>query len=121
MQTENQVVGTILEIGETQTVGAAGTFKKRVLVVKTSENYPQELPIEFVQDKVDLLDGHKIGENVTVSINLRGSEYQGKRYLSCQGWKVYKTSPSVPEQGYKEQLPNPAEDFEAPEDDGLPF
>ena len=82
----------IIKIGETETVGSAGTFKKRQLVIETSEQYPQKLPIDFVQDKTTLLDVVVVGDDVKVSINLRGSEYQDKHYLSAQGWKIEKTS-----------------------------
>jgi hypothetical protein len=33
---------------------------------------PQDIQIQFVQDKVDLLDKFKIGESVKIGINLRG-------------------------------------------------
>ena len=50
-----EVQGKIKAIGETKTYGASG-FRKRELVVTTNDQYPQDLCLEFVQDKVDLLD-----------------------------------------------------------------
>ena len=83
-----EVTGKIKVIGETQVVGSAGTFKKRTLVVSTDEQYVQHIPIDFVQDKCDVLDKYKIGDRVKVSINIRGNEYNDKYYCSLNGWRI---------------------------------
>lgn len=87
-----EVKGKIKVIGETKTFGANG-FRKRELVVTTDEQYPQMIMIEFTQDKCDLLNNSKVGENVTVSINLRGREWENpqgevKYFNSIQGWRI---------------------------------
>jgi hypothetical protein len=82
-----ELKGKIILIGETESVGTSG-FTKRLLVLETLETYPQKLPIEFVKDKTTLLDGKSIGQEATVSINLRGSEYNGKYYSQINGWKI---------------------------------
>lgn len=69
------------------------SFKKRELVVTTEEQYPQHILIEFAQDKCDLLNNLQVGQQVSVSINLRGREWvnpQGetKYFNSIQGWKI---------------------------------
>ncbi len=58
-----EVKGTIKIINETKTFGASG-FRKRETVVTTDEQYPQSILIEFVQDKCDLLDNYKVGQEV---------------------------------------------------------
>lgn len=82
-----EIKGKIVLIGQTESVGTSG-FTKKLLVLETIETYPQKLPIEFVKDKTALLDGKTIGQEATVSINLRGSEYNGKYYAQIQGWKI---------------------------------
>lgn len=87
-----EVLGQIKVKGETQTFGAKG-FRKRELVVTTDEQYPQMIMIEFVQDKCDLLDSYNEGDNVKVSINLRGREWinpegVAKYFNSIQGWRI---------------------------------
>jgi len=84
----SEVLGSIIHIGNTETVGSAGTFKKRLLVVKTDEQYPQEVPIDFVQDKCNILDKYSIGQSVKVAINIRGNSYNEKWYCSLNGWKI---------------------------------
>ena len=87
-----EVQGRIKLIGETQTFGNNG-FRKRELVVTTEEQYPQHIIIEFVQDKTDLLNTFQLGQQVKISINLRGREWvnpQGetKYFNSIQGWRI---------------------------------
>jgi CobQ-like glutamine amidotransferase family enzyme len=84
-----EVNGKIIVIGETETIGAKD-FKKRLLVVQTDEQYPQSIPVEFTQDKTNLLDKFKVNDLVKVSINLRGSEWKGKYYANIQGWRIDK-------------------------------
>ena len=87
-----EVQGSIKVIGEVQEISA--TFKKRELVISTDEQYPQSLSIEFIQDKTDLLNQFKIGQNVKVGINLRGREWENpqtkeiKYFNSIQGWRI---------------------------------
>ena len=93
-----EITGKIKLIGETETVGSVGTFKKRLIVISTEEQYPQHVPVDFVQDKTSILDKYQVGEEVKVSVNVRGNEYNGKYYVSLNGWKIEKLSqaPAIP-------------------------
>ncbi len=123
-----EVQGKIKLIGETQTFGANG-FRKRELVVTTEEQYPQPIMVEFVQDKTDLLDNFKVGQDVKISINLKGREWvspQGetKYFNSVQGWRVEaaqpgaqgNTPPVAPTEAFA-----PANDLNEEDHDDLPF
>ena len=92
-----EVVGKIIVLNDTQVVGSAGTFKKRTLVIGTEEQYSQTIPIDFVQDKCDVLNSYKLGESVKVSINIRGNEYNGKYYVSLNGWRIERLSVESPQ------------------------
>ncbi len=87
-----EVQGRIKMVGETETVGSGG-FRKRDIVVTTEEQYPQHISVQFVQDKTDLLNSYKAGQQVKISINLRGREWtspQGevKHFNTIQGWRI---------------------------------
>jgi hypothetical protein len=95
-----EVTGKIKKIDETKTYGSNG-FRKRELVLTTDEQYPQFLLIEFVQDKCDLLNNFNVGEDVRISINLRGREWvnpegQTKYFNSIQGWRLEKLQAGAP-------------------------
>lgn len=86
-----EIIGRIKAIGHTQDISSS--FRKRELVVVTNEQYPQNIMIEFTQDKVNLLDTFQIGDYVKIAINLRGREWtnpQGevKYFNTIQGWKI---------------------------------
>ena len=90
-----EVIGKIKVINAVQQVSAS--FKKRELVVTTAEQYPQFILIEFNQDKCDLLNQFKVGDEVNVSINLRGREWinpqgEAKYFNQIQGWKISKVT-----------------------------
>lgn len=122
-----EVIGKIKLIGEVQTFGSNG-FRKRELVVTTDEQYPQMIMIEFIQDKTDLLNNYSVGQDVKVSINLRGREWinpqgEAKYFNSIQGWRIENLSQSAPNTS---NLP-PVDQFDSvqntsdEEPDDLPF
>jgi hypothetical protein len=84
-----EIQGELIVIGQTETIGAKG-FKKRIVVVKTDEQYPQTIPVEFTQDKTNLLDNFNTGDIVKIGINLRGTEWKGKYFANIQGWQISK-------------------------------
>jgi hypothetical protein len=102
-----EVKGTIKLIGTTQEVGSNG-FTKRQLVVTTDEQYPQDIAVDFVKDKCSILDKYNVGQQVTVGVNLRGSEYNGRYYVNLQGWKLSaseEAASAVPAAEGKDDLP----------------
>lgn len=86
-----EINGRIKSIGKTNNI--SDSFRKREVVITTSEQYPQHLLLEFVQDKCEVLDGYKVGQDVEIGINLRGREWVNpegvtKYFNTVQGWKI---------------------------------
>lgn len=113
-------------------IQVSATFKKRELVVSTEEQYPQHILVNFVQDKCDILNSYKVGEQIKVGINLRGREWvspagETKYFNDIQGWKVDRVSSDAPSKN--EAMPPmpvaepfaPATNFKEEEHDDLPF
>ena len=95
-----ELQGTVKKLFETQTF--ASGFQKREMVLLTQEQYPQPINIEFLSDKISLLDQIKEGDSVKVGINIRGREWanpQGevKYFNSITGWRVEKSSDDLSE------------------------
>lgn len=114
-----EVQGKIKLIEETQSFGASG-FRKRNIVLTTEEQYPQDLALEFIQDKVDLLDKYNVGDTVKIHINLRGREWinpegVAKYFNSIVGWRIETSTPSNVDEA-KEMI-----DEVLPESNDLPF
>lgn len=124
-----ELQGTVKKISETQTF--ASGFQKREMVILTQEQYPQPINIEFLSDKINLLDTISEGENVKVGINIRGREWvspQGetKYFNSITGWRIEKVmdNGNEPTQASSQQSAAPVSNenpFAGDEDDDLPF
>lgn len=127
------ITGKIEKIGDEQNISAS--FKKRELVVRTEEQYPQPLMIEFTQDKTNLLDNYKVGDQVTVSINIRGREWKSpqgdmKYFVSLQGWRIGGAEATQQNAPAQSSAPAPKQSFDTSktpdfsldqQDDDLPF
>jgi len=88
-----ELEGKVKRIGEIQTF--ASGFQKREMVILTQEQYPQPINVEFISDKVDLLNNLKEGESVKVGINIRGREWVNPNgatqyFNSIVGWRIEK-------------------------------
>jgi len=121
------LTGTIKKIGDIQTF--ASGFQKREFVILTSEQYPQPIMVELLQDKVDIIEPFKVGDEAEVGINISGREWvspQGetKYFNSIKGWKITKPNPidtsgKVPTASTQEAFPS--ENPFAEDDSDLPF
>ena len=112
-----ELSGKIKLIQEPKTFDSGFTKREMVVIVEDGR-YPQEINLEFVQDKVALLDSLQPGQEVTVSFDIRGREYKGRYFNNLQGWKVVAA-------GSDENAPPPEDAYDAPPpgfgDDDIPF
>jgi len=63
-------------------------FSVREFVITTADKYPQEVIFQTVNDRMDIITPYGQGQEVTVSFNVRGREYNGKWYNTLDAWKV---------------------------------
>lgn len=95
----------------------SGFTKREMVVIVEDGRYPQEINLEFVQDKVALLDSLQPGQAVTVTFDIRGREYNGRYFNNLQGWKVVTHGEAAGDSSEEPYFPTPA-DFE---EDDIPF
>lgn len=127
-----EVSGRIKELYPEKQVTAS--FRKKECVITTQEQYPQHILIEFVQDKCDLLNNFQVGQDVKISINLRGREWtapdgQVKYFNSIHGWRIEPlqadTAPQEPAPAQASAPPSNLPPLESSNDNGsdddLPF
>lgn len=89
-----EITAEVVRVLETKESGV-NNYKSRSVHVKTLEQYPQTLDIQFTQGSVSFLDGLRIGQKVKITINLRGREWTNKEgvvsvFNTLQGWKIEK-------------------------------
>ena len=82
-----ETAGKLKWIGTTQSF-PSGFTKREFVVTTAADKYPQDLKFEVVKDKCPLLDPYQLGQDVQVSFDLRGNEYNGKYYVSLACWKI---------------------------------
>ena len=133
-----KIKGTVYKVSQEEV--KSEKFKKRDLILETVEgDYKQYLTVQFSNAKCDLLNNVRIGDMISISINLRGRLWTGadgieKSFNTIEGWqieadKIGSTSTNIPIQKQK-PLGNIESNFqedairmmaEDDEDDDLPF
>ena len=105
-----QIKGKLKVKGNEQSVSER--FRKREFVLTDdSSQYPQYISFQLTQDKCSLLDPVNIGDEITVSFNLRGREWKSpqgeiKYFNSLEAWRIERQSASQPEKtGHYEPVP----------------
>jgi len=89
-----QVKGKLKVKGSEQAIN--DRFRKREFVLTDdSSQYPQYISFQLTQDKCALLDAFNIGDEMTVSFNLRGREWTSpkgevKYFNSLEAWRIEK-------------------------------
>jgi hypothetical protein len=115
---ELKLTGKVIAIMEKQQV--TDTFAKREFVIETDEQYPQMVKFELAQAACDLIDKHKIGDDIKVFFNVRGRRWTNKEnkdvyFVSVNAWRL---------EAVKGAGDEPPEQYTTPptgEVDSLPF
>ena len=84
-----EMTGVIKVIGDVQTFPSG--FSKREVVITTPGDHPQDVMFEALKDKGDLLEKFSEGDEVAISFNIGGREYNGRYFNSLKLWKIKAT------------------------------
>jgi hypothetical protein len=84
---ESTIKGAIKLINPIKVI--SDKFSVREFVVTTpDEKYPQDILFQTVNDKMAVLESLGVGQQVEVSYNVRGREFNGRYYNTLDAWKV---------------------------------
>ncbi|GAB5404101.1 MAG: DUF3127 domain-containing protein [Aureliella sp.] len=87
---EPKVQGVVSVIEETKTYGQKGFRKRLVVLEQDNGRFQNYVPVEFLQDACDSVDGLNVGDQVEVTYRLNGRKWQRdaqsevKYFLSCE-------------------------------------
>ena len=86
-----KLTGTLKVANETQVINEK--FSKREFVIETKDQYPQLVMFQLTQDKCELLSAFKVGNEIEVSWNLRGREWNSpagevKYFNTLEAWRL---------------------------------
>ncbi len=82
-----ELTGKVKLVQEPQTF-ASGFTKREVVITVEDGQYAQDINLEFLQDKVSLLDNVSEGQELTATFDIRGREYNGRYFNNLVGWKL---------------------------------
>lgn len=85
-------------ISDIQTVGQNWLQKRTVILEEaTDKDYKWGIAFDLIKDKVNLIDGFKVGDTVEVSLNFRTnySEKTKNYYNSINAWSIKKVGAST--------------------------
>jgi len=90
----NEITGTIVVIEDIMHI--TETFQKREFVLEVIDNnpeYPELIKFEVIKDKCYLLDSFQIGQEVSISYNVKGRKWTDKQgkdkyFNTLQAWKI---------------------------------
>lgn len=101
----NKVVGVITKINETEHISIRDgkTLDKKTCLVKTDDNFPQEIEIEFTGNKEHMLNQFAEGQQVLINVNIKCRSWKNpqgvtKHFVSLSGWKIetHGNNPELP-------------------------
>jgi hypothetical protein len=94
---ESTIKGAIKLINPVKVI--SDKFSVREFVVTTPDaKYPQDILFQTINDKMAVLELLDVGQQVEVSYNVRGREFNGRYYNTLDAWKIEVTGskPSQP-------------------------
>lgn len=118
-----ELTGKVKLVQDPQTF-ASGFTKREIVVTVEDGKYPQDINLEFLQDKVSLLDTLSEGQEIKVFFDIRGREYNGRYFNNLVGWKIEGSDAAVPvPAAADDDRPPIPSDSEAPSelDENIPF
>ncbi|MEZ4920374.1 MAG: DUF3127 domain-containing protein [Saprospiraceae bacterium] len=82
-----EVQGKVHRIFPTEQKTAS--FQAREFVLEIPDgNYPQFVKFQAVQDRCAMLDSYQEGDQIKVSFDLRGREWNGKFLTNLNAWRI---------------------------------
>jgi hypothetical protein len=103
---------------ESGTSKAGNEWKKQSFLLDTGAQYNPEVCFQlFGDEKIEILNHHKEGDEVEVSFNLSSKEFNGRYFHNIDAWRIENISSNG-----ADAIENTPE-FNAPtsEEDDLPF
>jgi hypothetical protein len=92
-------------------------------VVTTEDRFPQDIKLDCLKEKGEILNGVKEGDRVTVHFDIRGREWNERYFVDLAAWKIEAGEGSDAPAPAKSEQAVPAEDpgDYGMDDEDIPF
>lgn len=114
MDLSGKIVSQLPEVGGNSKTGNA--WRKQEFILETGGQYPKKVCVSLWGDKIDQF-GLKVGEQVTMGIDVESREYNGRWYTEVKAYKVDRTAGG----GSASAMPEVDTFYSESEEDKLPF
>ncbi|HSF54139.1 MAG TPA: DUF3127 domain-containing protein [Algoriphagus sp.] len=114
MDLSGKVINQLPEVGGNSKSG--NSWRKQEYIIETGGQYPKKVCISIWGDKIDQF-GLKVGEQVTLGIDVESREYNGRWYTEVKAFKVDRTNGG----GGAPAMPEVDTFYSESEEDKLPF
>ena len=120
------VKGQLIQILPVQsgTSKAGKEWSKQEFIIETEEQFPKKVCFTLFGDKVSLINGISVGDQIEVSFNVESREFNGRWYHNINAWKVnpvQSTGGNDAPPFSADDIPPPPDSSDAPLPDDLPF
>lgn len=112
--------GTIKKIFPTQTF-PSGFSKREFVVTSDADRFPQDIKLDCLKEKEEILQGVKEGDEVTVHFDIRGREYNGRYFVDLNAWKLEAGKSGASGEPPAGHVPEDTTDYSVDKDDDVPF
>jgi single-strand DNA-binding protein len=107
----------------------SASFQTREFVIEIQDGqYPDYVKFQLTQDRCKIIDPYQEGDQIKVSFNLRGRQWQDKYFTNLNAWRVESADGTTAAPGPKQTTTKspdsgfpPAEPIATAGDDDLPF
>lgn len=110
-----ELTGTVKIIMDEQTF-PSGFSKREFIVTTPDDKYPQDISFSCLKDKAALLNNVSVGQEVKVTFDIGGREYNGRYFVNLNAWKI-QTADSQGGNNPNEMPPPDAIEDSFPDDD----
>ncbi|GAA0877607.1 DUF3127 domain-containing protein [Algoriphagus jejuensis] len=114
MDLSGKVINQLPEVGGNSKSGNA--WRKQEYILETGGQYPKKVCFSIWGDKIDQF-GIKVGEQVTLGIDVESREYNGRWYTEVKAFKVDRAQGG----GNAAKMPEVDTFYSESEEDKLPF
>jgi hypothetical protein len=89
---KTKLTGTLIHKG--QTIQVSEKFSKREFVIETQDKFPQQILLQLVNDRTDVIENLRVGDLLDVFYNVRGRAWtdpktqQTKWFNTIEAWAV---------------------------------
>tara|TARA_S200002703_G_scaffold31244_1_gene27232 strand:+ start:6326 stop:6673 length:348 start_codon:yes stop_codon:yes gene_type:complete len=90
MNNKVELTGTVINYSEKTGESAKGTWKRQNIVVRTPNEFKNEIPVGFFNKDLDV----KLGDEVTLTAFVGGRKYEDRWYLDLDGDTLAVVSPA---------------------------